>query len=77
MKKGVDKITVREIANQLNLSLSDLADLIGIKKSSLYNKLNNENDWKLKDLIELSKYDDELKIQVDGEWYGICIKKMP
>lgn len=74
-------VTVQELRKKLGLSPHEFAIALGIKTSSLYNRLRCEIQWQLPELIKMcelmkaNKVRDKLIVSCDGSQYEISIHK--
>lgn len=74
-------VTVKEVREKLEMSPRDFAIAIGIKTSSLYNRLRCDRQWELPELIKICEMmeqngiGDELTVSCGGECYNITIRK--
>lgn len=72
-------INVKSIRKKLKISSVELADELGMKRQSLFYRMNGKCDWKLPELIKLSQLmktvsdDDVLEIECGGTWYDVKI----
>lgn len=75
-------ITVQELREKLRLTHTEFCDLLGIKKSAYYNKINGLNDWtftELRILLELKqkhRIKGDLTVSQNGIIYKVSIKKI-
>lgn len=78
LKKGCDWLKeIETIRNELNLTQPEFAQEINISLRSYLNKINNEQEWKLNELIKISNLcKDEIKIKNGMNTYLISIKKI-
>lgn len=59
LKKGSDILLIEKIREKNELTQSDMARELGISLRSYTNKLDGETDWKLNELIAISKLTDD------------------
>lgn len=62
----------------MNLNPYEFCELLGIKKTAYYNKINGITDWTLPELIKLSQLAKKhgLDIYYCGDLYRITVKKV-
>lgn len=81
-RKRGDSITVQELREKLGLTHTEFCDLLGIKKSAYYNKINELNDWtftELRILLELKqkhRIKGDLTVSQNGINYKVSIKEI-
>lgn len=77
LKKGCDRLKdIESIRTYLNLSQTEFAQELNISLRSYLNKIKNEQDWKLNELIKISSLcNEEIKIKNGMNTYLINIKK--
>lgn len=59
------------------MTQAEFAQELGISKRSYINRIDNESDWCLKELIKISQMcDDEIKIKSGVNTYSVKVKKV-
>lgn len=77
-----DQITIKELREELKLKPSEFCELIGIKKSAYYNKINGLTDWTMSELVKLleikqkHRIKGKLTVSLNGIEYNVSITKI-
>lgn len=67
---------IEAIRKKLNLTQTELAQELGISKRSYINRIENESDWKIGELIKLSNLcNDDITVKCGVNTYSINIRK--
>lgn len=74
LQKGCDILLIEDIRKKLNITQPEMARELGISKRSYLNKVDGETDWRLNELIAISKLTDEdITIESGLKSYSIKI----
>lgn len=77
LKKGGDVLKdIETIRKDLNLTQAEVAQELGISLRSYLNRINNETEWKLSEIIKISNWcNEDIKVKSGMNTYLISIKK--
>lgn len=78
MKGGHNTIKPEEIRKaNTNMNQTDYSDYLGLSFRAYQKRLTGEqSNWKISELIAMSKYNNDIDIEYQGKSYKISIKEL-